>query len=97
LRGTVTGPFWSHKSAGGDESAMRLALDMVERQRLVAGASPLADGEGWSGIADDGSAVTLRVTHGDCSDGMSDFPYPAAIELQVGAQLYHGCGAFLDR
>lgn len=97
FRGTGTEPFWALEVDGGDVPAMRLELDMGERQLLVAGASPLADGEGWSGTADDGSAVTLRVTHGDCSDGMSDFTYPAAIELQVGAQLYHGCGAFLDR
>ena len=51
---------------------------------------------GFAGAADDGSAVELRITRGDCSDGMSDQTYPASIALTVGAETFAGCGAFLD-
>jgi len=97
FRGLGTEPFWSLEVDGGEAPEMRLDLDMGERRLLVAGAAPLDEGEGWSGSADDGSAVTLRVTRGDCSDGMSDMTYPATVELQVGEEAYRGCGAFLDR
>lgn len=97
FRGIGTEPFWSLEVDGGEAPAMRLDLDMGERRLLVAGATALGDGAGWSGTADDGSAVTLRVAEGDCSDGMSDQTFPASVDLQVAGQAYRGCGAFLDR
>lgn len=96
FRGLGTEPFWSLEVDAGQAPAMRLDLDMGQRRLLVAAAAPLAQGEGWSGTADDGSAVTLAVTRGDCSDGMSDQTYPAGIELRVGEDSFRGCGAFLD-
>lgn len=97
FRGLGTEPFWSLEVDGSATPAMRLDLDMGQRPLVVAQAAPLAEGEGWSGTADDGSAVTLAVTRGDCSDGMSDQTYPAGIELHVGDETFRGCGAFLDR
>ncbi|MDH5832480.1 MliC family protein [Luteimonas kalidii] len=96
FRGLGTEPFWSLEVGEGEPPEIALALDMGERELVVAGAGPLASGEGFAGHADDGSPVTLRITRGDCSDGMSDQVYPAAVELGVGDQVYRGCGAFLQ-
>lgn len=96
FRGLGTEPFWSLEVDGGPAPQMRLDLDMGERRLVVAEAAPLEDGEGHAGTADDGSRVVLRITRGDCSDGMSDQIYPAGIELQVGGRDYAGCGVFLE-
>lgn len=96
FRGLGTEPFWSLEVDGGDPPTIALALDMGERELAVPGAGPLASSEGFTGRADDGSAVVLRIVRGDCSDGMSDQVYPATVELAVGEQAYRGCGAFLQ-
>ncbi|WP_158636399.1 COG3650 family protein [Luteimonas marina] len=96
FRGLGTEPFWSLEVDGGPVLRMRLDLDMGERKLLLPQVTALDAGEGYAGKAEDGSDVVLRITRGDCSDGMSDQTYPAAIELQVGEQTYRGCGAFLQ-
>lgn len=96
FRGLGTEPFWSLEVDGGEPPSISLALEMGERTLVVAEAGPLASGEGFSGQADDGSQVALRIVRGDCSDGMSDQVYPASVELGVGDQVYRGCGAFLQ-
>ena len=96
FRGLGTEPFWSLEVAGGAAPSMQLALDMGERPLTVAQATPLPARAGFEGVADDGSAVELRITRGDCSDGMSDQTYPASIALTVAAETFAGCGAFLD-
>ena len=96
FRGLGTEPFWSLEVDGATPPTIALALDMGERELSVAEAGPLESGEGFSGRADDGSEVALRIVRGDCSDGMSDQVYPASVELEVGGQAYRGCGAFLQ-
>ena len=96
FRGLGTEPFWSLEVDAGPAPPMRLALEMGERQLVVAQAAPLDAGEGFHGTADDGSAVELRISRVDCSDGMSDMVYPASIALTVGTETFKGCGAFLD-
>jgi len=96
FRGLGTEPFWSLEVDGGPAPQMRLDLDMGERKLLVPQVAALDAGEGYAGKAEDGSDVVLRITRGDCSDGMSDQTYPAGIELQVGGDIYKGCGAFLQ-
>lgn len=96
FRGLGTEPFWSLEMDGGPAPQMRLGLNMGERKLVVPQVAALDTGEGYAGKADDGSDVALRITRGDCSDGMSDLTYPAGIELQVGEQAYRGCGAFLQ-
>lgn len=39
----------------------------------------------------DGKSVTLAVTSGACSDGMSDRDYPFTATLALGDDLLHGC------
>ncbi|HRN62494.1 MAG TPA: MliC family protein [Luteimonas sp.] len=97
FRGLGTEPFWSLEVDGGPVPQMRLDLAMGERKLVVAQAAALDDGKGYAGTADDGSAVSLRITDGDCSDGMSDQTYPASIALDVGTETFNGCGARLDR
>ncbi len=96
FRGLGTEPFWSLEVHGGPEPRIELNLDMGERRLLVPQPGALTDGEGYAGQADDGSPVTLRIAREECSDGMSDQVFPAAIELSVGDQDYRGCGAFLQ-
>jgi len=96
FRGLGTEPFWSLEVDGGPSPQMRLELDLGERTLLVPQVAALDAGEGYAGTADEGSDVVLRITRGDCSDGMSDQTYPAGVELQVGGQAYTGCGAFLQ-
>jgi putative lipoprotein len=96
FRGLGTEPFWSLEVDRGERPAIRLALDMGQRPLRVAQAHALTDGEGYAGVASDGSAVVLRIVRAECSDGMSDLLYPARIELQVGGEAFHGCGGFLE-
>lgn len=96
FRGLGTEPFWSLEVDGGPAPQMRLELAMGERRLVVPQVEALEQGEGYAGRADDGSDVTLRVTRGACSDGMSDQTFPASVELQVGAETFKGCGAFLQ-
>jgi len=39
-----------------------------------------------------GEALTLAVTPGACSDGMSDRTYPFVVTLRIGDDLRNGCG-----
>lgn len=96
FRGLGTEPFWSLEVDGGPVQQMRLDLNMGERRLVVPQVAALGEGEGYAGKADDGSDVTLRITRGACSDGMSDQTFPASIELQVGGETFRGCGAFLQ-
>lgn len=95
FRGLGTEPGWLVEVDGGDAPALRAELDYGERQLDVAPARPLDAGAGYAGAAADGTEVTLRITEGECSDGMSDQTYPASIRLQVGERSYRGCGAWL--
>lgn len=97
FRGLGTEPFWSLEVGGGNAPRIRLELDMGQRPLTVDRAVPLPGRAGFHGMANDGSAVDLRITAGDCSDGMSDQTYPAAVALDVGGDIFQGCGAFLDR
>lgn len=96
FRGLGTEPFWSLEVDAGASPRIRLDLDMGQRPLLVAQATALEEARGYTGTADDGSAVTLRITPAECSDGMSDQRYPASIELTVGDEAFRGCGGFLD-
>lgn len=43
-----------------------------------------------------GTSVTMTVTPGECSDGMSDRTYPFTVTLQLGDAVRNGC-AHTDR
>ncbi|MCJ2179746.1 COG3650 family protein [Novosphingobium album (ex Hu et al. 2023)] len=48
-------------------------------------------GLSFSGEAE-GKALTLAITPGECSDGMSDRKYPFVVTLRLGDELRQGCG-----
>lgn len=96
FRGVGNEPGWFVEVGQGDAPTLRATLDYGERQVEVPGASPRTGADGYTGKTADGVAVSLRITREDCSDGMSDERYPAAAEFQVGAQVYRGCGRFLQ-
>ncbi len=49
------------------------------------------NGLGFSGKLD-GADVTITVTPGECSDGMSDFSYPFTATVALGEAKLTGCG-----
>ncbi|MCJ2186599.1 COG3650 family protein [Novosphingobium beihaiensis] len=40
----------------------------------------------------EGKTLTLAITPGACSDGMSERQYPFVVTFRLGAELRHGCG-----
>ena len=96
FKGLGTEPGWSVEVGAGDSPQLRAELDYGERTVLVPRATGISSTPGFGGETADGTDVVLRIRDGDCSDGMSDRTYPAAIELQVGDAGYQGCGAWLD-
>ncbi|MCA0356864.1 MAG: hypothetical protein LCH78_08305 [Proteobacteria bacterium] len=85
-----TEPFWSVKVR-----AESLTLSRPD-QADVATANPgvRADGEQgvWDATADERRLV-LRLTPGDCSDGMSDRRYGYAAEVWIDGETLRGCAA----
>ncbi|MEH6422105.1 hypothetical protein [Pseudomonas sp. CGJS7] len=89
LRAVGTEPGWAAEVHSGEPARISLQLDYGERKLQVARASATPDG--YTGLADDGSAVNLSYRRETCSDGMSDRDYPASVSLQVGDKQYKGC------
>ncbi|PKP63624.1 MAG: hypothetical protein CVT87_03330, partial [Alphaproteobacteria bacterium HGW-Alphaproteobacteria-9] len=53
------------------------------------------NGLGFSGTME-GAAVTITLTPGVCSDGMSDRTYPYVATIALGDETLRGCG-YTDR
>jgi len=84
-----TEPFW-----GGDVIGALLTYSTPE---LPAGTPvPVKRFAGRGGLSYsgelEGKALTIAVTPGACSDGMSDRTYPFAVTLQIGTETRNGCG-----
>jgi len=93
IRLTGTEPFW-----GGTVESGRFLYTTPENQageaiavKRFAGNSGLA----FSGTRG-GKPVDLTVTHGTCSDGMSDRTYPYTATLRLDSEQRSGC-AWTDR
>jgi uncharacterized lipoprotein YbaY/uncharacterized membrane protein len=98
LRATGNEPGWFVEVGGGGKPAMRLVLDYGQRVLWVAQARRLPSeggSAGFSGEADDGTEVELRVRGEPCRDDMSGHPFPETAELRVAGQAYRGCAAWL--
>lgn len=83
-----TEPFWS-----GEVSAGQLTYRTPDNQKGEAIAVSRFAGRGglsFSGALREG-AMTLAVTPGQCSDGMSDSRYPFTVTLQIGRDVRRGC------
>lgn len=88
-----TEPFW-----GGKVSGTRLTYTTPENQAGETIAVSRFAGRGglsFSGTLAAGP-MTMAVTPGDCSDGMSDRRYPFAATLRIGSDVRQGC-AWTDR
>jgi uncharacterized membrane protein len=84
-----TEPFW-----GGRVSAAGMTYTTPDNEK---GESvPVSRFAGRGGVSFSGvlaaGAMTLAVTPGACSDGMSDTRYPFIVTLQVGSETRNGCG-----
>lgn len=83
-----TEPFWAAK-IDGKRLTYSTPLDQHGRTIEVVRKS----GSNFANIDGtlDGQRLSLRVTAGPCSDGMSDTVYPFTVERTVGTVLEHGC------
>lgn len=87
-----TEPFWRVDIKGTDVTLSGPATETVAPPHTATNAG-LAATEGaatWTAQAGT-TPVVVKVTKGDCSDGMSDLTYPYAAEVTWGAQTLKGC------
>ena len=82
-----TEPFWDVAVDG--DTLVYNRVGEAER-RLTASNSSDATATRYTGDAD-GSAFTLTVTKGECSDGMSDETYQFTAEFTIGGETLKGC------
>jgi len=90
---TGTEPFWGVKI----ENDVATYLTPDNPSGIVFEVSRFAgnNGLGFSGKLD-GAEVTITVTPGECSDGMSDRAYPFTATVKLGEVNLAGCG-YTDR
>jgi len=89
LHFTGTEPFW-----GGEVTGQQLTFNTPEKpdgQTIAVSRFAGRGGLSYSGTLD-GTAFTMAVTTGTCSDGMSDRSYPFVVTLQLGDTMRTGCG-----
>ena len=89
VRITGAEPFWSGEVKGGQ-------LTYATPEKRAGTVIPVRRFAGRGGISFSGQlgsrAMTLAVTPGNCSDGMSDRRYPFVVTLRLGDDLRQGCG-----
>jgi uncharacterized membrane protein len=85
---TGTEPFW-----GGDVTAQVFAYKTAEQpegRRVTVARFAGRGGLSFSGMLEDRD-LTLAITPGACSDGMSDRAYQLVATLRVGEEIRTGC------
>ena len=89
VRFTGTEPFW-----GGEVAGSRLTWSTPDNPLgTVVEVSRFAGRGGLSFSGEmGGKALTMTITPGDCSDGMSDYRYPFGATVRLGDELRQGCG-----
>lgn len=90
---TGTEPFWGMRIADGQ--ARYSNPDHPEGTAFAVTRFAGNGGLGFSGTLD-GAAVTITLTPGACSDGMSDRSYPYVATVALGEATLRGCG-YTDR
>ena len=88
-----TEPFWSIRIAGG--SAKYTKPDQPEGFDFAVTRFAGNNGLGFSGSME-GTGVTISLTPGECSDGMSDRVFPFVATIALGEETLRGCG-YTDR
>ncbi|MEJ2456650.1 MAG: hypothetical protein P8Y58_00305 [Novosphingobium sp.] len=86
---TGTEPFWGGEVAG--DRFLYTTPDNPDGAAVPVSRFAGRGGVSFSGELD-GTMMTLAVTPGHCSDGMSDHTYPFVVTLRLGDALRHGCG-----
>jgi uncharacterized membrane protein len=90
---TGTEPFWGITIEDGQASYAD--PDHPEARSFAVSRFAGNNGLGFSGDWD-GAPVTISVTPGQCSDGMSDRTYPYVATIALGEETLRGCG-YTDR
>lgn len=83
-----TEPFWGGSVAGDQmtyETPKKPAGERITVARFAG-----RGGLSYSGTLD-GANLTMTITPGSCSDGMSDRRFPFTVTLQIGDALRNGC------
>ena len=91
LRLTGTEPFWGGVItsseivvSGADRATLRMPVDVT--------AGPDGrPGWGFSGLAENGAPLSIRIVPAACSDGMSDRVYPYKASVLIGRETLSGC------
>ena len=87
-----TEPFWRVDVKGTDITLSGPAAETVQTTTATnAGLAATADSATWTAQAG-ATPVVVKVTKGDCSDGMSDLTYPYKAEVTWGVETLKGCG-----
>ena len=88
FQATGTEPFWAVEVLPG---ALRYAApEQLDGITFAATASSLGSGYRYAGTMA-GAPVTLAITPGTCSDGMSDRVYAYTAALTIDGLVMHGC------
>ncbi|MET4133436.1 putative membrane protein [Porphyrobacter sp. MBR-155] len=90
---TGTEPFWGVRISGGQANYAN--PDHPEGYDFAVERFAGNNGLGFSGTME-GAAVTITLTPGACSDGMSDRTYPYVATIALGDETLRGCG-YTDR
>lgn len=92
---TLTGaePFWGVQIAGGQANYAN--PDHPEGYDFAVERFAGNNGLAFSGTME-GQAITITLTPGQCSDGMSDRTYPYVATIALGEETLRGCG-YTDR
>ena len=79
-----------------DAPAIQASVDNGSRSYTVARAERVpAEEITWSGVAGNGTTVTVMVERSSCTDPMSGEEFEATGTLTVAGQVYRGCAASL--
>lgn len=94
LRALGTEPFWAVEITRAGLKAS--GVDMPERTAPNAGPTLQDGGAVWAATTNDGLPLSVALTTGPCSDGMSDRTYPLTAEVRLGDQAFRGCAATVE-
>jgi len=86
---TGTEPFWGIQIRGGQANYAN--PDHPEGTDFAVTRFAGNNGLGFSGTLE-GEAVTVTLTPGQCSDGMSDRAFPYVATVALGEETLRGCG-----
>ncbi len=94
IRAVGTEPFWATEITAAELKFT--GADLPER--IGRNNGPIVEDAQamWTSAAADGAMMSVTLTPGPCSDGMSDRTYPLKAEVRIGPQTYSGCAATIE-